>query len=438
MGVYLNLFGKLVLQKHPLYRKYEKEIDASSHMDLDCIRISNNRKLAELIQFSFKHVPYYKDLFRNLGIRPEHIQTQEDLKLLPYLSKEDILANRDRLVSSTLSRFASSRHLSSGTMGVATPIVRDLPSVLREEAFLYQFRHAVGYRHGMRMLVMRGEYSDTGRAELQTVRSGELSFGVLNLSGHIIDSHDAIRIIELIKKFQPIMVYAYPSVAGILAQYCQERGMHLPVRMVFTSSECLSQHMRVLIEEVFCAKVFDWYGQSERVGAIGQCPYGTYHVMEDYSIMEFLETPIGCEMIGTGLYNRVMPLIRYRTNDFFKLGEPTQCPCGRKGRTVTQIYGRDAGYLYSNDNHHYSAFVVSDALIDVQHIVVRQIIQVKPGEIIIRVVSDKLFSQGDAAQIIRIVKKWTSDDMEVYVEQAEHIERTSSGKVKDYLYKPSN
>src|ERR1035438_5143326 len=47
-------------------------------------------KLRKLIKHSVQTVPYYNDLFKRLGLKAEDIQTHDDLKKLPILTKTNI------------------------------------------------------------------------------------------------------------------------------------------------------------------------------------------------------------------------------------------------------------------------------------------------------------------------------------------------------------
>jgi phenylacetate-CoA ligase len=78
-----------------------------------------------------------------------------------------------------------------------------------------------------------------------------------------------------------------------------------------TSSETLEPEVRAAVEQAFGVRVFDWYGQSERVAAIGSCEHGSYHVMTDYSGVALLETDKrdAWELVGTSLNNLAMPLV---------------------------------------------------------------------------------------------------------------------------------
>ena len=103
--------------------------------------------------------------------------------------------------------------------------------------------------------------------------------------------------------------------------------------------------MREAVSKAFGVLVFDWYGQAERVSAIGTCEQGRYHLLTDYAGAELLDRGDGtAEVVGTTLNNAAMPLVRYCTGDtVIPDGEP--CTCGRVFPTVKAIVGRQEKIL---------------------------------------------------------------------------------------------
>jgi len=57
------------------------------------IRELQELRLRRMIRHAYHHVPYYREAFDRLGIRPEDIQTLRDLQRLPLLSKKDVSEN---------------------------------------------------------------------------------------------------------------------------------------------------------------------------------------------------------------------------------------------------------------------------------------------------------------------------------------------------------
>jgi len=122
------------------------EFDTISHQKL---REIQNEGLRALVDRCYREVPYYRDLFDKKGIKTKHIQTTEDLALVPFTEKKDLRALYPYgllgVPLERIYRFAAS----SGTTGV--PILvgftwKDWRETLREQ--MGRIFHAMGFRRG--------------------------------------------------------------------------------------------------------------------------------------------------------------------------------------------------------------------------------------------------------------------------------------------------
>ena len=119
----------------------------------------------------------------------------------------------------------------------------------------------------------------------------------------------------------------YPSTLYILASYLRRRGERLPLRAVFSSSETLHAVQREALTAAFECPIFDFYGLAERVVFAGECEaHEGKHLFDEYGITEVVDdagapVPPGQRgwLTGTTLWNRGMPLLRYRTSDMTAL-----------------------------------------------------------------------------------------------------------------------
>ena len=165
--------------------------------------------------------------------------------------------------------------------------------------------------------------------------------------------------IEALRRFQPAMIHGYPSSIYLIAHYLVENNISdIRPKAVFTASETLLDFQRKIIEEAFGCKVFSWYGNTEMVAHATECELGGMHVQLLHSVMEITDekgNPVGEGvegiMIGTGLDNWAMPLIRYKVGDV-AVPALRRCSCGRGYPLVEKIVGRVEDYVVTPEGRY--------------------------------------------------------------------------------------
>jgi phenylacetate-coenzyme A ligase PaaK-like adenylate-forming protein len=55
-------------------------------------------RIQALVKHAYTHVPFYQELYREAGAHPEDIQTLQDFRALPFVTRADVKNNLDRLV----------------------------------------------------------------------------------------------------------------------------------------------------------------------------------------------------------------------------------------------------------------------------------------------------------------------------------------------------
>ncbi|WP_137175778.1 phenylacetate--CoA ligase family protein [Massilia sp. HP4] len=227
----------------------------------------------------------------------------------------------------------------SGTSGSPLTLVQSLGAVIREEAFIQRQLHWIGWRPGQRRAWIRGDIVGDGHYFHRDPIGKMLVMSSYHLSNATIGAY-----VAALETYDPVVIQAYPSSIGAIANWLQAVGRRYAgraLRGVMTSSETLAPDVRAAVVRGFGVPVFDWYGQAERVAAIGTCEQGRYHLLTDYGGVELLPLPDGsCELVGTSLNNAAMPLARYRTGDTVLVGSAAPCGCGRVFPTVEAVIGR--------------------------------------------------------------------------------------------------
>jgi phenylacetate-CoA ligase len=194
-----------------------------------------------------------------------------------------------------------------------------------------------------------------------------------------------------------------------------------------TSSETMEPDVRAAVEQAFGVRVFDWYGQSERVAAIGSCEHGSYHLLTDYGSAALLETDTqnAFELVGTSLNNLAMPLVHYRTGDTIIPGEGP-CPCGRVFPTIAAVVGRQEKVITLPDGRLIGrldrVFQGHD-----RHLVEGQVAYLGEGRFLLRVVATEGWSEADSQALVdKFLLRVPG--VEVTVEKVAAIPRGRNGK----------
>ena len=371
-------------------------------------------------------MPYYTELFNELNLKPEDIQTKEDLKKLPFLDKHIVRENFDKLIAKNKPKFLCYKTHTSGTTGTPGEIMWDMNSLNYEYATVARYYQKAAEKNSKK-ITLRGNLIKSVDENTPPFWEFNKCDNELVMSSYHFTKKNSQLYIEKIKEFAPEVLNAYPSTAFLLASYLKDSDQELPLKAVFTSSETLTDNQRKVIEDVFKCHVFDWYGQVERVAAIGQCENGSYHIQEDYSIVEFLETDFGLELVGTHLHNYIMPLIRYRTTDTVEL-DNNKCTCGCNFRNIAKISGKNSSYYNILTTEGIKITSLGYISMGVNNIIETQFVQEKIGELIINITTNGKFCEKDKEQLIKNTLERTSSDMKVTVNEVTEISRGPNGK----------
>jgi len=318
----------------------------------------------------------------------------------------------------------------SGTSGSPLSLVQSLGAVIREEAFIQRQLRWIGWRPGQRRAWLRGDIVCADRPHDGCYWRHERVGKMLVMSSYHLSTTTIGAYVAALEAFDPVVIQAYPSSIGAIANWLQASGRRYAgraLRGVMTSSETLAPGVRAAIVRSFGVAVFDWYGQAERVAAIGTCEQGRYHVLTDYGGVELLPLPDGSsELVGTSLNNGAMPLARYRTGDSVLVGEAAPCPCGRVFPTVEAVIGRQERSVTLPDGRLVARL---DRIFQNQdgRLLEGQVHYHGQGRFTLRVVATAVFGSRDEAAL-REQFLLRVPGVQVAVERVAAIERGANGK----------
>ena len=294
---------------------------------------------------------WWRDLLHKRGMSdPADVKSLDDLRRLPFLTKEDFREAYPLKMSTVDRRELLEFHMSSGSTG--TPVV-----MAYTKNDLNQWADTMA-----RCFTMAGlEAGDTFQI-MPTFGLFNGGFGCYHgcrkagLFCVPASSGNTERQIKLMRDFR---VKGFCCVVSYVPRVIEKldadaSGDHdIPsLRVGIFGSETFSDEMRKKIENRLHIECFDIYGMTETggIGTTGQdcSAHAGIHVWDDYYITEVVNPATGepvpdgeyGEVVFTSLSREAMPIIRYRTHDISRILSREKCACGRTHIRIDRITGR--------------------------------------------------------------------------------------------------
>ena len=399
------------------------------------LRGFQSEKLQMIVESAARDVPYYRNKYRPLDLDFEKLRFPEAIAKLPLINKADVREGGRSLISER-KRAPLFSGSTSGTTGAPLSLYQDLAAINRENAFIWRQLTWAGLRRGDRRAWMRGDMIVPATQEKPPYWRLNRAENMLMLSSYHLSESAASAYLDSLARFDPVVIQAYPSSIGFLATWMMSTGFRyrgISLRGIVTSSETLSDVRRREIEGAFGCRVFDWYGQFERVAAIGTCEQGRHHLLSDYSFVEMLPAEDGLfELVGTGFNNLSMPLIRYRCGDLVRPAPANErCACGRLFPLIEQIIGRVDDSIKLPDGR--SIGRLDHLFKGVEGILEAQIRQDRLDALTILVVPSGGFNGRTRETLQDNARYRLGDGVAVEIQMVDAIPRTKNGKFKGVI-----
>lgn len=282
------------------------------------------RKLVDILAFAGQSVPYYRDLFAARQFDPARVEQDVGyLNDLPYLTKDIIREQGDRLLSAPLAALRHHACKTGGSTGVSTVIYYDQPAADYAAAVTLYARARVGKTQAKSELHFACRFGDSAVPQWPTRE--DFKCFAMNRSNIFFDRVDDIGLAEIWRTLQrrrPYLIHEHPSTIYALACYIERvYGRGKAFEIFESSGELLQPYMRETIARVLRCRVVDRYGLAE----FGVMAYeldgeqAGLQVLESEGWPESRAIEDGHELVFTGFRNRLMPLIRYTTGDRAKV-----------------------------------------------------------------------------------------------------------------------
>lgn len=383
MNKYLKESIKYLLRSYPVIYPYIKEVERMYNMSHDELQERNEKVFLNIFRKAYTKSSFYHKLYTEAGIKLEDIKCIGDIRKLPVVTKDMILHQSDALL--TTSKWKLLKNRTSGTTGTPLTVFEDWKSIWREQAYFYCYRKRCGYIYGRPLASLRG---NLGKDETTLFIHAS---NTLFLSSYNINALTATMYYNALQKRKPVAIEGYPSSLFCLAMVFKEMGLQCNIPVCFTSSECLMDYQKRLIEKQFSTQIFDHYGTTERTVRLSEnINHNGYFEDPGYSINEYLKDSI----ITTSLINSAFPLIRYKVNDVIELDKSEN----GESYYIKRIIGRDEDFIICKDGS--KVMRLDHIFKNASHVNMAQLIQYKKGDLVIRIVPSVGFIQKDCDVVI--------------------------------------
>jgi phenylacetate-CoA ligase len=415
-------------------RRYLREYRAHDALDGAALLAHQERALEEILRHAREGSPFYgQRLAPAAGGPPSELSA---LSGVPLLGKDHVRESWSEMTVPGLPG-RPERKTTGGSTGHPLTVLKNRDALARERAATWR---AYGWC-GLEVLAPQGLLWGVPHSARRRwkARLTDLVANRLRLSMFGVTEERLETFHRRLLRFRPHFLYGYVSALSTFVRYVSEAGKGLPdsVRCIITTSELLDADTRAFLEKATGVRVFNEYGCGE-VGSIAhECEEGSLHVMADNLVLECIPgsgLPQGLgELVVTDLFNKAMPLIRYRVGDLGRLSSGS-CPCGRPYPVLERIVGRAYDVVYDAEGRGYHPEAILYVFEDLRRVGVvlppLQAIQRRNGELLIN-----FRSSGEAREELeRTVKNGFRDafgtGLEIDVGWVEDLPREASGKFR--------
>jgi phenylacetate-CoA ligase len=438
---YTSIISGLIFPLHERIKNHSsvavrKEMESTQWWDEKQLRELQLNRLRQLLSHVQGHVPYYRNLFAEIGFKPEEVTSLADLAHLPLLDKAGIRANTDALKADNARGLA--RFNTGGSGGEPLIFYIGKERVSHDVAAKWRATRWWGVDIGDAEIVVWGSPIELGAQDgVRALRDRMLKTKLLpafEMSATKLDGF-----LDEIRARRPKMLFGYPSAISHIARHAEEKGLRmndLGIRVAFVTSERLYDEQRAQISKTFGCPVANGYGGRDAGFIAHECPEGGMHITAEDVIVEIVNPegvalPAGeaGEIVVTHLATCDFPFIRYRTGDVGVL-DTKRCRCGRGLPLIKEIQGRSTDFLVAQDGTVMHGLALVYILRDLPEVRAFKIIQESLDLTHVLVVPERGLSIDLREKIESGFKARLGQRVNIAIEEVAEIPAEKSGKFR--------
>lgn len=418
------------------YLRICRDLKANERMSLDERLDVQWKMLVSIICHASGKCRYYQQKFKENDFRPEALQSWDDLKHLPILTKDDIRENPlSMLAEGEIIKNLIPRK-TSGSTGVSLNFfVKDREFQFKRGVTVYRDEWT-GWKLGDWRAMVWGNpsYLENWRSRLRNSFL-ERMFSLDTLKMNEAMMHDFYKEISIKK---PSLLFGHAHSLYLFADFWKKNGYPLyKFKGILSTAMVLHDYERALCEEIFQTPVFNRYGCEEVSMIASECEaHEGLHINTDNLIVEILKDGREAEpgeegmLIITDLTNLAMPFIRYQVGDL-AIPSSKVCSCGRTYPLLERISGRVADYLLTPGGEWVSGISLTENFATlIPGLKQVQIVQEDRESVLLRIVKGGEFGESSLQEIKNLIEKRFGPRMNFNLEFVDLLLPEPSGKYR--------
>ncbi|GAK56884.1 CapK related-protein [Candidatus Vecturithrix granuli] len=393
------------------------------------------KKLHKLLHHAYTNVPYYRQLFDSVGVKPGDIQTVSDLSVLPITTKSTLRElPLNQITAQNIDLKTCIKDRTSGSTGMPLNFFFTRDDMDIRSPVEIRMLASVGYKATDSTLAIIDDRHLGTTYWFQ--RLGILRREYISILSPV-EEH-----IKRIQTMKPDIIWTLTSNIVLIASRMQADNIRVTrPKAIYTIGEFLDPNRRRLIASVFGVAPLDQYSSTECGGIAWECSARMgYHINIDTVVVECInngkhvQSGESGELIVTNLHSYAMPFIRYSVGDRGILSDK-MCSCGRNLPLMMAIEGRSVDFIVLENGKRISPYLLTCAIEDIPGIVRYQIIQEAAKQITVNFIKGDGFSPETLRKIQTQCQGVVGKDVEIKPVVVESLVHDKSGKFRVVISK---
>jgi phenylacetate-CoA ligase len=343
-------------------------------------------KVKDIAVYAQYNNPFYKNYYKEKKFDARELKSYNDLINIPIVNKEMLRIAGEKWSLNS----ASAKHGNTGgTSGKPLHFTYEFDEISKEYFFINKINKKIGCDLNHNILVFRGLNILGEKACIFHPESNT----------YLINTYKSLEIIkddltDFFRNNDIHFIRGYPSCIYEFSKFLNKEDnkdllflVKNKLKGILLGSEFPTNIYRKIINDTFLVPIIAWYGHSEMTILASEISDNIYEPFHTYGWCEAINfNNHNFHLIGTNLYNKLSPFIRYDTEDLidpiFSIEnrlEKFSISGGRLGEFIFDLNNNKISLTAFLFGRHHRIFEFVDFI---------QVIQIKPGFVKFVIVSE--------------------------------------------------